>query len=30
MSDMYPNRLARFVAGILYGIVRWWTIWRRG
>ena len=28
--DMYPNRCARFVAGILYGIVRWFTIWRRG
>lgn len=28
--DMYPNRLARFAAGRLYGVVRWFTIWRRG
>jgi len=29
-NDMYPNRVARDVAATLYGIVRWFTIWRRG
>lgn len=28
--DMYPNRFARLVASVLYGIVRWFSIWRRG